>query len=553
LADLKTNVLYYGDNLEILRRHIPDGSIDLVYLDPPFNSKADYNILFREQSGQRSAAQVQAFTDSWHWTHDTERAYQETIENAPLKVSKAIEALRGFIGSNDVMAYLVMMTVRLVELHRTLKDTGSLYLHCDPTASHYLKVILDTIFGTPGFRNEVVWQRTGAHNDPRRYGRVTDTILFYTKTDKWTWNPQYTAYDPGYVRERYKYADEATGRLHWRNTMTAAGPGPARTFRGQLRAPPKGTHWRFSQEEIDRMEKEGRIYYSPSGMPYVKSYLDELPGRPLQNLWTDVPMSKSGTERLGYPTQKPLALLDRIIRVSSNVGDVVLDPFCGCGTAVVAAQQLNRRWIGIDITHLAITVMKQRLADSFPGLKYEVVGEPVDLEGARALARQRDRYQFQWWALSLVGAQPREPERKKGADAGVDGVISFVDENGGKARRVVVQVKSGHVHLDDIKVLETTIGAEDLGLFITLEPPTEPMRVEAASAGFHRSPLWRREFPRIQIFTIEELLAGKRPDLPGKLSPYAKAQRVKSGRQISLSEAVSAYNGPDSRVESEVG
>ncbi|MDP3065076.1 MAG: DNA methyltransferase [Chloroflexota bacterium] len=535
MAELETNVLYYGDNLEILRGHIPDGSIDLVYLDSPFNSKADYNVLFRERSGEQSAAQVQAFTDSWHWTQDTERAYQEIIEHAPLSVSKAIEALRAFIGSSDVMAYLVMMTVRLVELHRVLKDTGSLYLHCDPTTSHYLKVILDTIFEPRNFRNEIVWRRTHSHNDPKQFGRVNDSLLFYTKSGKWVWNIQHREYSASYVLSSYRRIEPDTGRVYQEVDLTARKPGGDVEYEWKGVRPYRGRYWAYSRENMERFEKEGRLVYRKTGMPRLKVYLDEMPGTPAQSLWDDIEPVK-GSERLGYDTQKPLALLERIIKASSNEGNVVLDPFCGCGTAVVAAQKLNRRWIGIDITHLAITVMKQRLADSFPGLVYEVVGEPTDLEGARTLARQRDRYQFQWWALSLVSAQPRAPERKKGADAGVDGVISFVDEQGGKARRVVVQVKSGHVGVKDIRDLKGVIGAEDLGLFITLEPPTEPMRVEAASAGFHRSPLWQRDFPKVQIFTIEELLAGKRPDLPGKLSPYAKAQRVKTGRQIAISE-----------------
>ncbi|MBI2861750.1 MAG: restriction endonuclease [Chloroflexi bacterium] len=526
------NVLYYGDNFDILRRYIPDESVDLIYLDPPFNSQASYNVLFKEPSGELSAAQLHAFSDTWHWDETAENSYKEVVETAPDRVRKMISALREFIGRNDMMAYMVMMTIRLVELRRVLKPTGSLYLHCDPTASHYLKIVLDTIFGPANFRNEIVWQRTGAHNDPHRYGRVTDSILFYTKSQTWAWNPQYTPYDHEYVQERYRYVDEATGRLYWRNTMTAAGPGPARIFRGELREPPSGTHWRFSQEEIDRVEREGRIYYSPSGMPYVKSFLDELSGRPTQNLWTDVPMSKSGKERLGYATQKPLALLERIISASSNPGDVVLDPFCGCGTAVVAAHKLSRRWIGIDVTHLAITVMKKRLEDSFglkPGVDYQVIGEPVDLAGARALAAQ-DRYQFQWWALSLVGASPVGDDRKKGADRGVDGVIGFM-EAGGRAKRIVVQVKSGHVQRDHIAKLKGDMEREraDLGLFITLEPPTEPMRQEALGAGFYRSDLWQQDYPRIQICTIEQLLAGTMPKLPrwaaGGFAQAPKLQR----------------------------
>jgi len=535
--ELKTNVLYYGDNLEILRKHIPDESIDLIYLDPPFNSQADYNVLFREPTGELSEAQIRAFSDTWHWDLPTQRTYEEIVTTGPPQVAKMISALRDFVGRNDVMAYLVMMTARLVELHRVLKPTGSIYLHCDPTAGHYLKIVLDTVFGAPQFLNEITWQRAGAHSDAKRWGRVADTILFYAKGNKWTWNPQYTPYTEEYVKERYKYVDEATGRLYWRNTMTAAGPGPARRFRGALLDAPPGTHWRFSQEEIDRMEAEGRIYYSPSGKPYVKSFLDERQGRPAQSIWTDIVMSKSGRERLGYPTQKPLALLERIINASSNEGDVVLDPFCGCGTAIVAAHKLDRRWIGIDITYLAITVMRERLQDSFPDIQFEVVGEPVDVAGAHALAEQ-DRYQFQWWALGLVNAKPVGDDRKKGADKGIDGVIGFV-EAGGKARRAVVQVKSGHVKRDDIAKLKGDMEREkaEMGLFITLEEPTQPMKTEAVSAGFYHSELWDEDYPRIQICTIEELLAGKQPKLPRWAAPgFPKAQKIarREGEQAEM-------------------
>ena len=532
MSELKTNVLYYGDNLEILRHHIPDESVDLVYLDPPFNSKADYNVLFREESGERSAAQIKAFSDFWHWDNAAEETFREIVQTCPDKVATMIAALRQGIGSNDVMAYLVMMTLRLVELRRVLKPTGSLYLHCDPTASHYIKVIMDGVFGHRSFRNEITWQRTGAHNDAKRYGSVSDRLLFYTKSDKWTWDPQYTEYAPEYVKERYHYVEEDTGRLFWPNQMTGAGQGPARMIGGQLREPPRGRHWAYTQDDIDRLEREGAIYWSANGLPYIKNYFDERKGRPLQDVWTDVVMTKSGHERLGYPTQKPQSLLERIIQASSNEGDVVLDPFCGCGTAVVAAHKLGRRWIGIDITFLAVDVMRKRLCDSFkpdfPTPKdVTVIGEPVDVGGARALAAQ-DRYQFQWWALSLVSALPAGDDRKKGADTGIDGVIGFVEEKG-KAARVIVSVKSGGVNVGQVRDLKGVVEREKaaMGLFITLEPSTEPMRVEAVSAGFYHSALWKKDYPKIQILTVEELLAGKQASLPPSASGgFAKAPRI---------------------------
>jgi len=514
---LETNALYYGDNLEILRKYIPDSSIDLIYLDPPFNSNATYNILFKELTGEPSQAQITAFDDTWHWGIESERTFQEIIVNAPVNVAELITAFRNFIHQNDMMAYLVMMCIRLLELKRVLKDTGSIYLHCDSTASHYLKILMDAIFGIRNFRNEIIWQRTGAHSDAKRWGKVTDTILFYSKGMKYNWHPQYIEYADEYIKERYKYIDKDSGRLYWRNTMTAAGQGGARYFRGVLKEPPSGTHWRFSQEEINRMEAEGRIYYSPSGMPYVKSFLDERQGKAVQCIWTDIVMSKSGRERLGYPTQKPEALLERIIKSSSSERDIILDPFCGCGTALVAAQKLNRQWVGIDITHLAIATMKWRLDTMFPGIEYKVIGEPKDLSSVVELAKQ-NKYQFQWWAVSLIGGQPYG-DKKKGADTGIDGYLYFMDEKD-KVKKAIISVKGGGTSVKDIRDLGHVIDREkaEIGIFITLEHPTRPMETEAVTKGFYHSPLGK-DYPRIQILTIEELLNGDKPDIPPWVAP----------------------------------
>lgn len=527
--ELKTNVLYYGDNLEILRKYIPDESVDLIYLDPPFNSQADYNVLFRETTGELSEAQIRAFSDTWHWDLTAQRTYEDIVAHGPPQVAKMISALREFVGRNDVMAYLVMMTARLVELRRVLKPTGSLYLHCDTTAGHYLKIVMDAIFGAQNFRNEITWKRTSAHNDPKRFGRIHDLLLFYSRSQDCVFNPVYSCYDPAYLRAEFRQDEH--GRWYKCEDLTAPRHGPGRAYEWRGRRPSSSREWRLSLEEMERLFTEGRIKVGKEGRPLLRGhivYLDEKRGMPAQDLWTDVlRVGNTAKERLGFPTQKPLALLERIIRASSNEGDVVLDPFCGCGTAVVAAHKLNRRWIGIDITYLAITVMKERLQDSFPGIQIEVVGEPVDLAGARALADQ-DRYQFQWWALGLVNAKPVGDDRKRGADRGIDGVIGFV-EAGGKARRVVVQVKSGHVNAAHIRDLKGTMEREkaEMGLFITLEPPTEPMRREAVSAGFYHSELWNEDYPRVQICTIEELLAGKQPSLPRWASPgFAQAPKI---------------------------
>lgn len=524
------NVLYYGDNLDILRRYIKDESVNLIYLDPPFKSNQDYNVLFAEKDGTQAAAQIKAFEDTWHWDMSAAEAYDDVMRQGG-KVAQAMVAFRTFLGENDMLAYLAMMAPRLVEMRRALKPTGSLYLHCDSTASHYLKMLLDAVFSPINFRNEIVWQRTGAHNDARRFGRITDSIFFYSKSTSYTFNTQFTEYAPEYVAERYRYKDES-GRLFWPNTMTAAGPGPARVFKGKEMVPPTGTHWRFSQSEIDRLEKEGKIYYSNGGKPYVKSFLDERKGRPCQNLWTDIVMSKSGSERLGYPTQKPEALLERIILASSIEGDVVMDPFCGCGTAVAVAQRLKRHWVGIDITHLAVNLIRRRLRDAFgPDIlqTFKVIGEPVSVDDAKALA-ESDQYQFQWWALGLVGARPAEG--KKGADKGIDGRIYFHDEPKGATKQIVLSVKAGKLQAAYVRDIRGVMDREkaEISVLISMGEPTKQMRTEAATAGFYESPYGKR-YPRLQLLTVAELLAGKDIDYPPSSHKqdvtFKKAPKVK--------------------------
>ena len=561
------NTLYYGDNLAVLRDHVPDESVDLVYLDPPFNSNASYNVLFKEQSGEESPAQIRAFTDTWEWTQESERTYtQEIIENpgTPPNVKEMVAAFRQFIGSNAMMAYLVMMAPRLVELRRVLKPTGSIYLHCDPTASHYLKLLMDAVFGTVNFRSEINWRRTNAHNDAkqgrRQYGNVRDTIFFYTKGPAWTWNWLYTKYDSQYVDSFYKFTEQGSGRLYQMGDLTAAKAGGDTSYEWRVKRPRggdweadltsgysqpidgweykgvlpyQGRYWGFSKALMAAMAQEGRIVYTKTGTPRYKRYLDEMPGVPLQNDWTDIrPASRS--EAMGYPTQKPEALLERIIQASSNEGDVVLDPFCGCGTAIAAAEKLKRQWIGIDITHLAVALMKNRLKTAFnilPGQDYRVVGEPTDVGGARALAEQ-DRYQFEFWAMSLLEAFPREQSKKKGADLGIDGVVYFIDGPRRTVNKAVVQVKSGRVSSPLIRDLVGTVEREKaaMGLFITLEEPTNAMRTEAVSAGFYHSDLWQTDYPKIQIRTVGDLLEGRAFEIPRSPQTYQPAQRVQRAR-----------------------
>jgi site-specific DNA-methyltransferase (adenine-specific) len=532
------NTLFYGDNLPVLREYIPTESVDLVYLDPPFNSNRAYNVLFKDESGHDSESQIVAFDDTWHWGDSAGQTYHDLVNDAPAHVGDMIGALRQFIGANQMMAYLVMMAARLVELHRVLKPTGSLYLHCDPTASHYLKVVLDTIFGPERFVNEIVWKRTTTHSDAKRWSPVSDTLLFYTKTNAFTWNPQYAGHNPEYVTDKYRYDDHDGRGPYTLDNMTSPNPRPNMMYEWKGHAsPPNG--WRYSKETMGKLDVEGRIWYpdSKDKRLRLKRYLNEMPGRIFDNIWLDVfPINSQAAERLGYPTQKPLALLERIIQASSNPGDVVLDPFCGCGTTIAAAQKLERRWIGIDITHLSISLQKYRLEAMFPGLSFQVIGEPEDLGAARQLA-QDDRYQFQWWALSLVRAKPLGGQEgskagKKGSDKGVDGVITFIDDTSGKPKRVLIQVKSGHVNAAHVRDLIGAVEQEKaaMGVFITLEPPTAPMETAAVTAGYYHSPGWHQDYRRIQILTIEDLLKGAQVQMPPTAQTFKQAPKAEPAK-----------------------
>jgi DNA modification methylase len=536
--------LFYGDNLDVLRQHIPDESVDLVYLDPPFNSNVNYNILFAAQDGSRSAAQIKAFGDTWQWDRVAAAAYEEVVERGG-EVSRAMQAFRTILAESNMLAYLAMMAPRLVELQRVLKGTGSLYLHCDPTASHYLKILLDAAFGPRFFRSEIVWKRSSAHSDTKQgrrvHGHIHDTIFFYTNSDKWTWNPIYTPYDQFYIESKYRHVEESTGRRYRLSDLTAAKPGGDTSYEWHGRRPYKGRYWAYSREKMDQFHAEGRIRFpaKPDGVPELKRYLDEQPGVPLQDLWTDLdPINAKAAERLGYPTQKPESLLERIIESSSNPGDVVLDPFCGCGTAVAVAEKLDRRWIGIDVTYLATNLIKSRLVGAFgEEVEFSVTGEPTTADDAARLAKE-DPYQFEAWALGLVGA--RTATKKKGADRGIDGRLIFHEKEGGQTRQVLISVKSGRTGVGDVRDLRGVVEREnaEIGLLITMKEPTQPMKTEASAAGFYHSGSegvgsWGKH-PRIQLLTVTELLEGKRIDMPplsGNLT-FRRAPRVERRRPM---------------------
>lgn len=460
--------LYYGDNLKVMREYIQDESVDVIYLDPPFNSNKNYNVLFREPGGAPSEAQITAFEDTWHWGQEAERTFQELVKIAPSPLVDVINVFLGFAGKNDVTAYLVMMAIRLLEMKRVLRNTGSIFLHCDPGVSHYLKILMDAVFGKENFRNEIIWYYKTGGTSKRWLSRKHDIILFYSKTDTYKFIPQK---ERSYLAHRYGFSNIEIKKAEC-------------PFVHDGKAPP--------------------ALYREVG---------------LRDVW-DIPALRGNQpEKMSYPTQKPLELLRRILSISTEEGDRILDPFCGCGTAIEAAESMSRQWIGIDITYLAINLIEWRLKN-FLGLEpekdYRVIGKPVDLAGAKALAKQ-DRFQFQWWALSLVNAKPYKGT-KKGADSGIDGIIYFLEGPDIKkgARKAIVSVKSGAVGVKDVRDLAHVIERESspIGILLTLEEPTKPMINEAASCGFYHSEAWGKDYPRLQILTLEEILNRAKPDLP---------------------------------------
>lgn len=561
-----TNWLFYGDNIDVLRRNIDSESADLIYLDPPFNSNRSYNVLFKTKSGEESQAQIEAFNDTWTWSQDAELVFKNLMNGgAPNRVADAIDAMRRLLDDNDVLAYLVMMTPRLLELHRVLKPTGSLYLHCDPTASHYLKIIMDAIFGPTQFRNEIIWRRSGSHNSAKRYGPNHDVILFYTKTDQYFYRVVKRPYMKGHVDDYFKNSDDK-GR-YWGNALTGAG-----TRKGASGQPWRGydptaagRHWAIpglindalgldaslpTQTRLDALDEAGYIDHPgprSRAMPTYRQYLDANAGSPLQDLWTYQPHTKGtvygsslgidadvawlsaqgDAERLRFQTQKPRGLLERIIRASCPDDGLVLDPFCGCGTTVDAAENLGRRWQGIDVTYLAVNLIDNRLRTRYGdavAARYKIDGIPTDVEGARALWDQ-NAFDFERWAVSLVQA---EPNIRQVGDKGIDGQARFEIDSRGSTDRILVSVKGGAtVNPSMVRDLLGTVESQRaaMGVLVTLASPTTGMIDAANHSGVYRHPANGQTFPKVQIRTVSELLSGHRTEAPLTLRPFTAAQR----------------------------
>lgn len=534
--EIRPNTLFCDDNLSVLREHIADESVDLVYLDPPFNSSRSYDALLKEEDGEYGGVHAGAFEDTWHWDGMAESTYGELSERAPAGVARTIEAMRALLGTSQMMAYLTMMTVRLVELQRVLTPTGSIYLHCDPTASHYLKVVMDAVFGPKNFKNEVIWKRTHAHGSARRYGPVHDVILFYAKSPAFTWAHPRCGHDSKYVEEHFTYIDRQSGRRFQPITLTGSGVRHGDSGKPWRGVDPTrvGRHWALpkavlarlgivegtTQEKLDALDEAGLVYWptKAGGTPRFKQYADLLEGAALPDVWADIPpLSARSAERLGYPTQKPLALLERIIEASSEPGDVVLDPFCGGGTTVVAAHRLGRRWIGIDATYLSIALQKHRFDTVLPDMEFEVGGEPTNVGEARRLASE-DRSQFDWWVLSLVRARPSGSTLSVAEESDVhraDGLVYFAD-GGGTPKNVLVQVKAGRVSGNDVRRLKATLRREGaaIGVAISLEEPTGAALAEAERCGTYRSVGRGLDYPQVQVLTVADLLRGAGVKMP---------------------------------------
>lgn len=494
---LQNRTLFFGDNLQVIEEKIPENFFDLIYLDPPFNSNRNYNVLFKEGKVD-STAQLHAFEDTWEWTPSTIRLFEELKENRNPQIAILMNSLFEILRDTPMMAYLVNMAARLIPLRKVLKETGSIYLHCDPTASHYLKIIMDVVFGKQNFRNEIIWHYSGWNAKlVSTFNSRHDVILYFSKSNKQKFN---------------------SFSIPWESETE---------------------YIKIRKQKVSVDEKGKKYVLSDAGRgKRVKRYLVEAMsyGRPVDDVWDIDKLNNSSKEALGYPTQKPEELLERIIKAASDEGDWVLDPFCGCGTTVAVAENLGRNWVGIDISMQAVNVIQRRMNFHYPDITVNIDGIPMDYESAQALA-VKDKFAFQDWAITLVGANPPSGVTKKGADRGIDGLILFrdkVDYANPKFRKILVQVKGGGSGRGDVAKLKGDIEREDapMGILITLHEPTAEMKREAVLAGEYKY-TESSSFPRIQILSIRDWFAGKEVKIPSdKVSPFKNAEA--KGNQPSL-------------------
>ena len=539
------NRLYYGDCLAVMEE-MPPESVDLIYLDPPFNSSRDYNAIYTDETGRPLPTQIEAFCDTWILDEDRERA----IRQMPILMREAgiddevaefwrlwVKALRKT--NPRMLAYLSYMVQRLLPMRGLLKSTGSIYLHCDPTASHYIKIMMDAIFGHENFRNEITWQRTESHNTADRYGNIADILLYYAKSGSATWNPQHQDYGAAQL-SRFRHSD-SDGRRYKLENLTAPRPNSTSgkfNWRGTMPGPTRG--WGYNLEQLEAWWHEGRIRAKTDGTPRMdglKVYLDETQGKPLQNIWTDISrIPNTSSERMGYATQKPLALLERVIAASSNPGDLVFDPFCGCATTIEAAHRLGRRWIGIDIAiHAIKRVAKVRLQERLrlvEGTDFEIKGMPRDMEGARDLW-ERDKYHFQKWAVEQVEGFVTA---RKAGDGGVDGRLYFAMPQQDAwerdpLRSMVIEVKGGaNVGIGVVRDLRGVLEREeaDMAGLIVLQEPGEKKRAsfgrELAAAG--DLDVHGTAYPRMQLLTVSEILEGRRFRTPSAVGRGSRQQAL---------------------------
>ena len=545
------NKLFYGDNLEVLRKYIDSDSIDLCYIDPPFNSKRNYNQIYNN-IGKEDKAQAQAFIDTWEWDNYADDGFQQIMGNTNNVFAKqSIELLSGLskvIGKGSLLAYLVHMTLRIAEIYRVLKPTGCFYLHCDPTASHYLKLIIDSIFVSQGgdYLNEITWKRNftkkGSQYKMHRFANNCDIIFFYSKSGKYFFEtPKTKLVDKNEIEKLYDKVDDKNKRFKSEPIEL-----PSMMARENLRYEYKGYlpayGWMMNKEKLEDLDSKGKLYFTKNGKPRRKNFMEDYSGTEADNLWIDLlPLGQKQSEAMGYPTQKPEALLERIITASSQDGDTVLDAYCGCGTTVSVATNLKRKWIGIDITYQSISLILKRLEETFSkdvADSIELNGVPKDLASAIALAHKKDdrtRKEFEKWAVLTYSNNKAMINEKKGADHGIDG-MAFMMEGAETFKDILFSVKSGHPNLSQFRDFLHVVKRDNaaIGIFITLEDPTREMISEAIKIGKYTNPLTEQTYEKVSIVTIEEILAGERLNVPTSIQILKKAEVTKNKNQHKL-------------------